>query len=311
MVIAPTVLTVKLPKGSHGITVDGKAIDIPAGTSKVAVLPLEHKVTFKGTQILQSEIHAVDAFGSLAQTIAFRPTATPAGMAKVATAVRAAFDACAKQTSLAPEGCPQHIDEFSGGSGQWKVVGDPTQDLVLSFDEDLNAIATGHFQMIAAYHKASVPGTQHSLSSGGYGAELSLAADQVTVSRIRSVTGLPALQRPAGATDQAAKDLVLKGLNACATTRLPVAADCPQQIIGVDVRNVRWTIHGNPVASASVNFDPETGLITVHGDLGMSARYDYIGGLGRTGDSFTSAYTAYLLWDGQALRLVTIGGEFS
>src|SRR6185312_4549252 len=58
--VTPTLIAIALPKGSTGITVDGKAIDIPAGTSNVAVLPLPHRVTLNGTQILLPETQAVD-----------------------------------------------------------------------------------------------------------------------------------------------------------------------------------------------------------------------------------------------------------
>lgn len=80
-------------------------------------------------------------------------------------------------------------------------MGDPTQDILISFDKDMNAFASGHYQMVFGYQEASVQGVQHAPGSGGYSASLTLAPTAVTVASIQRADGLPALTRPAAASD--------------------------------------------------------------------------------------------------------------
>jgi hypothetical protein len=164
--------------------------------------------------------------------------------------------------------------------------------------------------MEITYQEAGSPGTHHDLSSGGYSAQLLIAATSVAVGSIRAADGLPALQRPAGASDQTAKDLVSKALTACAGVQLQSPPDCPQQLLSAGVSNVRWTLSGDPLAGATVTFDQKSGVFTVHGRFAMSASYDFLGNA-ETTTSFYPAYDALLCWDSQALVLVTIQGADS
>ena len=159
-------------------------------------------------------------------------------------------------------------------------------------------------------YQGSAQGTQHDISSGGYTAELVLAAGGVVVGSISDAKGLPALQRPAGASDQIAKDLVSKALKQCSTLRLQNPPDCPQTIIAAGASNFRWTLSGDPLANATVTFDQQSGVLTIHGTFAMSAAYDWLGNA-ETDKSFYSAYNGLLLWDGQSLVLVTIQGTNS
>ncbi len=311
VVITPALLHFVLPKGSAGVSIDGKAIALPDGAkSAVAVLPLAHKIRFTGTQILETQTVVIDAFSAQERAVAYQPKFTSAGLVAAKTAIKAAFDACAKSTSFAPNGCPQQNDTYFVNSPQWQVVGDPLQDLAISFDQDLNPFGTGHYQMEIAYQGAGSPGKHHDVSSGGYNAQLQLTASDVAVGSISAVQGLPALQRPAGASDQAAKDLVSKALQQCSTQRLQSPPDCPQGIVAADVSNVRWTLSGDPLANATVTFDQQSGVFTVHGTFAMAASYDWLG-IAETGSSFYPAYNALLFWDGQGFLLVTIQGANS
>jgi hypothetical protein len=308
LVITPTVLQITLPKGSNGVSIDGKTIALPEGKSTVAVLPVVHKVQFAATTILAAQTVSVDAFGSLALSVPFTPTLTPGGLAKTKAAIAAYFDNCSKQTGLSPTGCPQSISNFWVGSGQWQLVGDPTQDLTVSFDQSLNPAGTGHFQMVFAYQENGYAGTRHSSSSGGYTAALVLASSDIAVASISSADGLRALQRPASATDQAAKDLVTKAFTQCAGARAAAQADCPQGLAFPDVSNVSWTLSGDPLSAATVSFDQQSGLFTVQGTFNMTTKY-YVQGYPYTRPSYNTTYKAYLFWDGQALGLITIAGD--
>jgi hypothetical protein len=312
LVITPALLRITLPKGSNGVSIDGKAVALPPGAqSTVAVLPLAHKVQFNGTPLLASQTVAVDASFSLGQPVAFQPQLTAAGLAKAKAAVKAAFAVCAQQTSPNADSgaCPQTIGYSISGSGNWKVVGDPTQDMVVSFDKDMNAVATGHYQMVFAFQESGVQGVQHSPGSGGYSAALALTPDAVTAASIQPADGLPALARSAGASDQAAKDLVAQAFKRCAAVRAQYVADCPQALLSL-ATNVRWALVGNPLSGASVNFDQNSGQFTVHGNFAMNVTYAFFGNP-NSGSSFNTTYVAYLFWSGKSLQLVTIDGANS
>src|SRR4029077_12750770 len=98
LVVVPTLLSITLPTGSSGVTIDGKAVALPSGTSTVAVLPLAHKVQINGTQILAAQTLTVDTFLSLGQSVSYQPTLTPAGMDKAKSAIKTWFtDICGRR----------------------------------------------------------------------------------------------------------------------------------------------------------------------------------------------------------------------
>ena len=43
-------------------------------------------------------------------------------------------------------------------SGQWQLVGDPTQSLAFSVDADGSLVGAGHFQMVFTYQENGVTG---------------------------------------------------------------------------------------------------------------------------------------------------------
>jgi hypothetical protein len=304
LLITPAVLELNLPKGSAGITIDGNSVALPAGKSTVAVLPVAHKVQFNGTEMLTTQTVAVDAFLALGQSVTYQPALTAAGLDKAKAAVKASFASCEKQTTTNPDPqvCPQHID--GNGSGTWRLVSDPTQDLAVSVDPDLNIAGVGHYQMVFAARGA------HAASAGGYSAAIVLAANDLTIAGIQPMAGLPGLARPSGATDQDALALVGNALAKCATVQAETVADCPQDTPDLGVTSVHWKLTGNPLANATVNFDSNTGLLIVHGNYSMSVSYRMFG-IPKTGTSWPAAYNAYLVWDGQALQLVNIAGAIS
>jgi len=312
LVIAPTLLEMTLPQGSNGMTIDGKAISLPDGAnSSIAVLPLAHKVQLDGTQMLAPQTVAVDALFSLGLTVSFQPHLTQAGTVKATAAIKAAFGACAQRTggNLGDGPCPQGLSTYQPHSGQWQFIGDPTQDLTFGFGKDFNLVGMGHFQAVFGYQGGS-QGIQRIPSSGAYSAALVLAPADLTVASIQPATGLPALARPAGATDQAARDLVAQALKNCAAVRAESVANCPQFAPDVLITNVRWRLTQNPISAATVSFDPTNGLFTVHGNFAMAVSYTWFG-YPKSGHSFNTAYDARLFWNGQTYQLVTIDGASS
>jgi hypothetical protein len=309
--VEPTLLQVTLPKGVGGIRVDGQAVALPDGKSIIAVLPLGHRIVFQGSAMVAPSTASVDAFSSRALSVTYQPELTAVGLEKAKAAVMTAFAACAQQTvSEAPagSGCPQSAGLPQSTSGQWQLVGEPSQVLMAVFDPDMTVVAYGHYQMVFAWQDH---GIQHFPVASSYAVSLSPTATDIQVDSIQNSDGAPVLQRPAAASDQAAKDLVAEAFAQCAAATSDYTADCPQYLADSGVTNARWVLRGDPLAGATVAFDSTSGLFTVHGDFDMSAAYLWFGSYPRTRQSFYTAYNAYLLWDGQALRLVTIQGATS
>src|SRR5260370_11344530 len=314
LVVAPTLLGITLPTGGSGVTIDGKAVALPSGKSTVAVLPVLHKVRVNGTQMLAAQTLTVDAFLSLGQTVSYQPTLTSAGMDKARSAIKTWLtEICARRTqaNIDDGSCPQGLNFLLEWPGQWQLVGDPTQDLGITFDKDLNIAAVGHFEMVFAYQEHGFQGAQHVASGGGYSAALDLGPTDLQVKSIQAAKGLPALTRPAAATDQAAKDHVAQPFTKSAAVTPENVADCPQHAPDIAITNVHWTLTGDVLSGATVSFDPATGLYTVHGNFSMSVSYLWLDQYSRSGNSYVKAYNARLFWYGQGFQVVTIEASTS
>jgi hypothetical protein len=312
VVLQPVILQLTLPAGATNIAVDGIPVALTAGKSSVAVLPVAHQIRFDGSTLLTPQTANIDVFGVLGQSVQYKASLTDSGLSSVKAAVEAAFESCAHQTlanALDTTPCPQTVSHASADRGTWAIVGDPTADMVVSFDGDMNATAKGHFQMVFAYQIDSLrPSPQHEPSGGGYSAALSLTDSGVRVGQISPADGLPAVVRPAGAPDQAVEAIVSAAFAKCVTGKSDFVSDCPQALATADAGSVHWRISGDPLSGATVQFDPNTGLFTLSGTFNMSASYTWLGNP-ESATSLTSAYAAYLFWDGQALNLVTIDGQ--
>ena len=67
-------------------------------------------------------------------------------MDKAKAAIKAAFAVCAQQSSSSAtsgSGCPQDAGLQQQVSGQWQLVGDPTQALTVGLDQNQNVAALG------------------------------------------------------------------------------------------------------------------------------------------------------------------------
>jgi len=134
-----------------------------------------------------------------------------------------------------------------------------------------------------------------------------LTESQVRILAIAKAPPAAGLDRPAGATDDLAKKVVADAMIACAKVSAAFVANCPQAAPDTIIRNVHWKLSGDPTLGATVTFDGESGLLTVHGNFSMAVSYTWFGS-SRNRSSYVTAYDAYLFWDGQTLQLVTIEG---
>jgi hypothetical protein len=309
VLVSPALLSFAVPDGTGGIAIDGQAIDIKAGTPLVAVLPLTHLISFKGTSLLADQTVSVDALKTNQQAVSYQPAFTSAGLDKIKGSIRAFFgDVCAKQSSpTGSDNCPQTVKQYLGVSGAWKVVGDPAEAISTVMDSSLKVSAVGHFQMVFGYSRNGIAGTQHVPDGAGYSAQLVLSDTDVRVDHIARDNQAAGRSRPAGATDQTAEGLVAAGLKQCAGIAAETVADCPQFAPDVLIDNVRWSLQGDPLSGATVSFDGNAGLYIVHGTFSMSVSYTWFG-QHKAGSSLNTHYNAFLFWDGSALQLVTIDG---
>jgi hypothetical protein len=307
VVIQPAIIELTLPPSVDSVLIDGRAVELSGSTSTVAVWPLRHQITFPGSALLREQSVVVDAFDSTRAEVAAQPALTAEGEAAAITAVKQAFAQCAAQTSLHPDGCPQRYDDAFAGSGSWRLIGDPSRDLAIGFDNQANLSATGHYQMLLAYQESN--GTRHSAIAGGFVAQLGLGASDIAVSSLAPSTNVPALQRPSAATDQVVKTVVSKALTACAAIASADPPDCPQQFFFPDATILGWKISGDPLANATITYDATSGLFDVHGAFSMTVSYE-ITTYPETRSSSTTTYDATVLWDGSQPQVVTISGGY-
>jgi len=307
VLVKPTIIDLTLPPASLGVTLDGQQLNLSQPTATIAVWPLHHRITLLATQMLAAQDVAIDAFARNTLSVAAEPKLTAAGQASATSALKAAFARCVAQTSLQPDGCPQSFDDGFATSGTWSLLGDPSQDVVVAFDKQQNLTASGHYQMVLAYQQSN--GTMHAAVAGGFAAELALGQSDMTVASLASATDVPSLPRPAAATDDAIKAVVSKAMAACAASRSADPPDCPQQFFFPDATILGWTLSGDPLGAATVSFDPADGVFTVHGRFAMTATYELTSNP-ETESSSTTSYDAVLLWDGQAIQLITITGGY-
>jgi len=308
VVMTPVVLTFTLPKASGAVSVDGKSVALSAGKSEVAVLPLSHRVVFGSTTFLAQQTVTIDGFSASDQPVPYRPQLTSSGLLAAQPSVKNFFDTvCAKQTSANPDHaiCPQTTRTYLPYSGSWQIIGDPTQGMTVGTDQSGNLLLLGRFQMAFVYTEDGVTGTRHVPDGGGFSATVALSDSQIEVKSVTRTTPGVGLDRPAGATDQAAKDLVAKAMATCASVSAETVADCPQAAPDVILAKVRWTLNGDPTSGATVSYDGSTGLFDVHGNFSMGVTYTWFG-QAKSRTSYITHYDAYLFWDGQALQLVTI-----
>jgi hypothetical protein len=307
VVVTPVVLRVSQQAGSGGIQIDGKAVAV-GDKASIAVLPLAHTIRFPGNSVVQSQTIALDAFSAGSQAVVYQPSLTPTGVEKATAAIKAAFANCVRQTGLRPDGCPQVAQSSFITSGQWQLIGEPTQGVTFSVDSNANLVASGHFQMVFNYQEKGMDGTAHKPSGGGYQTTLNLASEDVSVASVKAATGLPALARPAAATDEAVEAIVTKALTACAAVTSGNPGSCPQQFFFPTASDFHWTLVTDPLANARVSYDSSSGLFTVKGAFQMKVNYKILG-YPYSNYSNNTTYLAYLFWDGQQLVPVTIDGE--
>ncbi|WP_338176044.1 hypothetical protein [Candidatus Dormiibacter inghamiae] len=316
VMVSPAILRATLPEGASDLLVDGQAVHVSgAGEHKVAVLPVPHRVQIQGASLLEAQAVNADATYSAGSEVkvTLLPRLSNLGREKAKAAIKAQFQSCASSTLTAPTGCPQHSNTNARNGLHWQLIGDPTAGASVDFDQDQHLIGSGHFLMTLSYQPPSREGTTgHDVSGGAYQAHLQIKGSELQITSVDQAGSLPNLIRPSAASDDAAKALVKDALQKCASATIVNPTDCPQNTSrdSTNLKNIRWTLNGDPVSDATVSWDGEHQTFAVIGHYDMTLEYDELGTHMRT-QSSTKLYQAKLIWDGNAYQLITIEGLLS
>jgi hypothetical protein len=304
--VVPTVLVVQVPAAAGDLTVDGRRVAGSAGKPvTVAIFPGLHVLSTSGGPLLVGQGSPFDGTSADSSPTQVGLKLTAAGQIAAAKAVKSAFESCPTAGGSGP-GCPSEL-LGSGSQSLLTLIGDPNDGAAVKPDLTGNVNVVGHFQMIETIVRSRTDAV-HRPISGGYRIKLTPAGDAFTPGQITLDNSIPSAARPAGATDQAILDVVRTGLVACAQAALATPPDCPQTVYA-DTSNVQWTLQGDPMAGASVAFDPDADLFKVVGRITLGYSYDSsLLGIGlHTDSSAIFPYTAELLWAAEKPLLVTIG----
>ena len=316
VVVPPAVLRATLPEGASGVVIDGQPVHLSgAGEHKIAVLPVPHSVALQGGSLLEAPTANADATYSAGGEVkvALLPRISNLGREKAKAAIKAQFVTCAGMTEAAPVGCPQHVDTNATTNLRWQLIGDPSAGSSVDFDQDQHLVGSGHFLMTLSYEPPLRPGTPaHDVSGGTYQAHLQIKGSEIQVTSIDQAGNVPNLSRPGAATDEAAKALVKDAIQKCAAATIVNPTGCPQNTDRdyTNFKNIHWTLTGDPLADATVNWDGEHQICVVTGHYEMTLDYDALGSHMQTKSS-TRLYSAKLIWDGNAYQLIKIDGLLS
>ena len=218
------------------------------------------------------------------------------------TAALARLQTCTHATELAPTGCPQiaNLGGATPDSLQWTLLNQPLEGASIvpraandgKRDTQIGAEISvfGLFQMTAAYTVAGDTRVHYAYSSGVAEARMNWSGSAVenvlfvsgsVADQLPAGVHVPAFERPAEVADTWVFAALQPELQAWAT---PAGG----------------ALVGDPLATASVTFDPVHGTFVVAGTYTATAS-------GSTAP-VTSPFTASLVYDGQNLFVISISG---
>ncbi len=284
--------------------IDGAPVTLIPG-QPVAVLPGLHSVEATYPEpFLQSKVTVIaeEPYPG-GRTAAVPPQLAEPMLAGARAVVGAALQQCAAAIAPHPAHCPQTVDSPGGGTVRWTLVGDPAASAAVLPDSTVGIVATGVFQMIAAYDVHVPEDVKHVASAGTFRVPLTFSGGAWSIAGDVVADGGSA-PRP-GAADPDLLTAVRSGFQQCAVSHLLRPADCPQSVPStLFVKDVSWKLDADPLAGAQTAFDARRGVLTVSGAFSMTVSYAE-GGQDKSAQS-SGRYRADLLWDGQKPLLVSI-----
>ena len=302
--VLPAVFSAQVAAAAGDLTVDGRRVPGSAGKSvSVAVFPGLHVLSTTGGPLMVGEGSPYDTASTSGLPATVFLKLTPLGDTAVHEAVNAAFKGCTTgSSSCSPEALG------AGSKPTLTLVGDPLNGATDKPDPIGVVNVFGHFHFVETV--GSGVDTRHLPVSGGYSLKLRPSGNGFTPGPPSPYATVSPAIRPVGAGDQAILDAVRPALVTCAAAMVAKPADCPQTI-NANATDVQWTLQGDPLAGATVTFDPDADLFKVAGRLTMGVSYNSsLLGIGlHTDSSAIFPFTADLFWDGSKPVLVTIQGN--
>jgi hypothetical protein len=172
-------------------------------------------------------------------------------------ATQAGLAACTRSSDSLPSGCLQST--ALPAPVRWSLAGDPLQRA--GFEMVGGGSGSRHdFQVWGTYAMVAVSGPQAEASEGPFIAHLMWDGSQLRLLELRK--GTFATDRPAQATDSAARQAALKSQETCTTA--PSVELCPPGVASSEA----WTNSGQ------VSYDRSTGVVHVRGKSTAGETYD-------------------------------------
>jgi hypothetical protein len=249
-----------------------------------------------------------------------------------AAAVATFFRQCEEVTgtiSTKASNCPQQIDpgrcwfyaQFCVlDSFRWKLVGDPSTDLVYGIAAAGKIRAIGHYLMTVSFSAAypnSPKGVYHDVSGGPFAAILQQAGSAFSVTDLTSgkdangalLVKAPRLKDPGDHTAVLAAVKAFFAVCAAATTSMG-APDCPARLSSYcrEALTTVWSMKGDPTAGANVTWDDAYGYYSIFGSYQFHALASCSGAPPYSRE-VGGHYWAYAVWSNGQPQVILIGGE--
>jgi hypothetical protein len=261
-----------------------------AGTAAVVLLALVGWQALRALHVPLPRLPVAASTGTISGPLGGGSSDDAARAATVA-----ALRKCAQATVANPDGCPQHGVNSTAKVATWGLHGDPTAGARISRQGDRYQV-NGRFVMTLV-----AEGQPPQLDASPYLAQLHWDGKQMVVDSLQRTADAPRVPRPANVSDRtlaaAAKDF----FETCAraTAQNPGGPYCPDPwpFLAGHADSYRYTLDNDPSQSVKSDFDQNTGLYTVTGELRMT-EYMAMNGSGSGILPHNGSYTLFMSWNG-------------
>lgn len=200
----------------------------------------------------------------------------PAGVSDsmVAEVVRKKLQSCAIEVVPEPANCPQAHSVSWPENVRWRLVGDPTDGMLVRWDHD-RFVVLGASTMTIDYDKGL--NQYREVKAFYFETEFQWRGDGTQIEVIRQ----PRSDPPPGTirkkrfdmTDNDLIEAVRQGFKTCASaTSTPMPRTCPRH--GTPrAEKASWSVEGNPVGNCRISRDAEYGLLRVTASYSLVVRW--------------------------------------
>lgn len=195
----------------------------------------------------------------------------------VAQVVTNKLQQCTTEVVLTPAHCPQTHAAASARNVRWELVGDPRDGMEVKWQND-KFVARGTAVMTVSYDSYSGP--DFAIKSFHFQTEVPWRGADTRIDAIRQPKTAPEagtiskerFTLPDGDLVKAVRD----GFNACASaTASPMPPTCPRTASTPSVKDVWWSVEGDPVANWTSTGDKEFGLLRLTASYSLVVSWKY------------------------------------